>query len=81
MQHNLNIQVSFDTYLAKLGLRVHKNLTHFTLIVLAWHPDTAFASQPLALAARTSCHHLPPAPRQNTVTFQHQFVLCTWWRE
>lgn len=68
-------------YLAQLGLRVHKDLTHFTLEVLAGHPDAAFAAQPLALAPSTSRHHLPPAPRQNTVTFQHQFVLCTWWRE
>lgn len=71
----------FYPYLTKLGLRVYKDLTHFTLKVLAGHPDTAFAAQPLALATRTSCHHFPPASRQNAVAFQHQFVLCTWWRE
>jgi len=49
--------------------------------VLAGHPDAAFARQPLALAAGAGRHHLPPAPGQNTVTFQHQLVLCTWWRE
>lgn len=62
--------------LAQLGLRVHKDLTHFTLEVLAGNPDAAFAAQPLALAACTSCHHFPPASWQNTVTLQHQFVLC-----
>ena len=81
MHYNLNIHVSIDPYLAKLSLRVHKDLTHFTLKVLAGHPDAAFAAQPLAFAARTSSHHFPPAPRQNTVTFQHQFVLCTWCKE
>lgn len=70
-----------DTYLAELGLRVHKDLAHFTLKVLAGHPDAAFAGQPLALAARASRHHLPPASRQNAVTFKHQLVLRTWWRE
>lgn len=81
MQYNLNIHVAFDPHLAQLGLRVHKDLTHFTLEVLAGHPDTTFAAKPLALAACTSCHHLPPASRQDTMTFQHQFVLCTWWGE
>lgn len=76
-----HIHVSFDPYLAKLSLRVHKDLTNFTLKVLAGHPNTAFAAQPLALAAHASCHHFPPASRQNAVTFQHQFVLCTWRRE
>lgn len=70
-----------SSHLAKLGLRVHKDLTHFTLKVLAGHPDAAFAAQPLALAAGARCHYFPPASRQNAVTLQHQFVLCTWWRE
>lgn len=78
MQFHLHIHVSFDPYLAKLGLGVHKDLTHFTLKVLAGHPDAAFAAQPLALAAHARRHHFPSASRQNTVTFQHQFVLCAW---
>lgn len=70
-----------DSYLAELGLGVHKDLAHFALEVLAGHPDAAFAAQTFALAAGASGHHFAPASRQNAVTFQHQFVLCTWWRE
>lgn len=77
VKYKVSIHV-YDLHLAQLGLRVHKDLTHFTLEVLAGHSDAAFAAKPLALASCTSCHHLPPASRQDAVTFQHQFVLCTW---
>ena len=72
---------NINIYLAQLGLGVHKDLAHFTLEVLAGHPDAAFAAQPLALAPGTGGHHLPPAPRQDTVTLQHQFVLRAWRTE
>lgn len=68
------------SYLAELCLRVHDDLTDFTLKCFAGHPDAAFAAQPLALADTSRCH-FSSASGQNVVTLQDQFVLCAWCRE
>lgn len=50
--HTLQFKDLF--HLAELGLRVHEDLTHFTVEALAGNPNAAFAAQPLALAAGSS---------------------------